>query len=164
MRPGIRLNKGGRSRFLQAARFLMALAAALLVFGQLIPGAYALKDFWMIVVPGSISGVLPLSSMVSDLAFLKLLVSSLLCLVLIMVLLSVIVKPYLAWKLYVMAFVLMIVSVTLSVFVTQSYATEHQSVFLKGGGFVLGRGMLTLALLIAYGHLTRNLRNSGAEA
>ncbi|MCK7612185.1 hypothetical protein [Roseibium sediminicola] len=143
-----------RSRLKKAAFAGAAFAATALVLLQLVFTAYSVKEFWF-AIPSNPS--LMLRFVLQQLITLEVwavLLSTSECLVLVVVLAMVYLKPGSAWKVYLAYAILDLVSLLLSYGIIQSHIPGHLlPVVLTGYGLSILRSGVTLAILFGIARL-----------
>lgn len=134
--------------------------AVLLLLLQLLSGAYAVKDMWLVALARPDVGWDLLSAQLSVPGFWKVMLSSAECVALIVVLAGLFLRLGSAWKIYLVPAALTVAASGLTVSGLLPHVPAHlQSVLVRGVMMDLARGGLTLGLLYLLARLGRLQEN-----
>lgn len=138
----------------RAACLGVAIAVVALLFVQLLTTAFSIKDFWLVAVQNAAEWRHVLLPQLMSPGVWSILISTLECLVIVLVLTQVVLRPRKAWRAYLALVVLELISAFLSFAVLRPDIPDQlQSAVLLGYGYALLRMGLTLVLLLLLARL-----------
>lgn len=145
----------------RAALIGSVLTATALVLLQLVATVYSIKDFWLVAVRALSLWREIFVPQLKSAGIWSILLSTIECLVLVLVLALTLLRPRSVWKAYLASAALGLVSLQMSYGVLLAQVPEHlQSAVALGHAFSLLCTGLTLALLVAVAKLTVMEKNA----
>lgn len=138
----------------RAALFGIAIAVVALLLLQLVTTVFSIKDFWLVAVQKAALWRHVLLPQLISPGVWSILISTLECLVIVLVLTLVLLRPRKAWKIYLALVVLELISALLSFAALRPDMPDQlQSAVVLGYGYALLRMGLTLVLLLLLARL-----------
>ncbi|ASP33120.1 hypothetical protein [Labrenzia sp. VG12] len=138
----------------RAALLGVAIAVVALLLLQLVTTVFSIKDFWLVAVQSAAVWRHVLLPQLMSPGVWSILISTLECLVILLVLTLVVLRPRKAWKIYLALVVLELISALLSFAALRPDMPDQlQSAVILGYGYALLRMGLTLVLLLLLARL-----------